>query len=139
MADWADLDELASPPATDIEALRISPARHLAGLPLGCRIECQLPGGPMVSVGMLNRATFDKDEWSVLIVLHEDRAVCRGRVEWWIQQKVATKGQWKIWMDRQLDLGSDYHRAQLRGTYPTTVGEVLDSWGWELRRVATEL
>lgn len=141
MADWGDLDEPAG--VTDIEAVRMTAAREIAGLPLGCRLEVSIPTGRLVSIGMLKTATFTKDEWTALVVLHEDGKVCRERLGWWLEQKAASKGSYKIWMDRgprgALDPEVDYARAQLRGTFPTTVGEVLDAWGWDLKRVATEL
>lgn len=137
-ADWGDLEDPA--PVTDIDAVRMTEARVIAGLPLGCRLECATPEGRMVSIGMLNRATFNKDEWLAMVVLHEDKKVCRERLPWWLEQKAASKGEYKIWMDRGMfEPDTDYARNQLRGTFPTTVGEVLDGWGWDLKRVATEL
>lgn len=141
MADWSGLDDppVWEPP-TDIEAVRMTAAREIASLPLGCRLECAIPEGRMVSIGMLNRATFNKDEWLSMVVLYEDRKVCRERLASWLEQKAATKGGFKIWMDRGVFApDADYARNQIRGTFPTTVGEVLDAWAWVLNRVATEL
>jgi hypothetical protein len=135
--DWGDLPaEPELPP--DIEALRITRARDLNGLPLGCRMELLTDYQQKVSIGMRKRATFDWDEWMVMVVLFERGEADPRKLERWCKDKAFTKGEFRNWLDRDLELAKDYATSQESRTWPTTVGEVLDAWKLRLTKVATE-
>lgn len=144
--DWDDLpDESAPEPvvvaalsvdATDLEQLSITNARIITNLPLGCRMEFLTRESVRVSVGMRCNATFNQDEWIALVALYERREANLDKLPDWIAKKAHSRNEFKIWMDKDLDLGGDYRAP---GDRPgTTVGEVCEAWGLKLTRVAAE-
>lgn len=129
----------ADPGAADLEMLRITGARDVLRLPLGLRMELLTAEGTRVSIGMYNHATFNQDEWLVMVSLYEDRRASPELVPEWLERKARTKNSFKVYMDDRVELSADYTRNLQRREFPTCIGDVLDAWKLQLKRVLTEL
>lgn len=138
--DWGELpDPEVDVTKTDLEMLRETRARDILTLPLGCRMELLTRESVLVSIGMRARATFNADEWVTMLALHEDGGALPSKMSEWLIKKAHSKGEFRIWLDKDVVFDTDKAQLESKKTWPTTVGDVLDAWGMTLRRVTTEI